>query len=479
MPGTPTSSRDAQAGAPVLPGELPYSSTPPGPGAASTTAPAPAAPGVLPPSLSMAGAFPSAPASFGPYPYSAGGQVYFPMYGQGLPSAPLSSGSMGAAYAPPLPAGMPMVGMRPPGYGASYVDDRRSHPDPAPAPRHAHDRAYPRSYAPRHAARPGAAAGAAASAGAVAVPGPGTNTGAGTGASVGPGLAPGAVLGVDEIPRVSPLPALPRHSRDGPAPEFVPGGSSGQLTPHVARLQAQAPRFTPSPSRGLRSESSARDASVPEAPVSTYVHSRLPPLEPLPSGPGAVRDEELQQLPEGVKAYISGLESLVATYKKRENEHALRLEALAFNPVLALRQGPKNDVSVVTQAEESEAGTEGKIKTTTTPEAMAESKTKTETGLDQAADPELHPAPILGLRLLHRVQELTEENEELGRTLEKRLFPVADSVQTDPEEFESMRADLEGMYPFLSTAWGHRRRLTFRRCAHPARAFGCGCGSCK
>lgn len=149
--------------------------------------------------------------------------------------------------------------------------------------------------------------------------------------------------------------------------------------------------------------------------LQTYVYSRLPPLDLLPVAPTALPAEVQSTLPEEVQTYLKEMEALVVAHQKRDEARTLQLEALAFNPVLALRPNG-----------EAQGGKE------------------------------LNPAPILGVRLLHRVQELTEENEELGRLLEQRLFPATAPPEgtSGIQEVEALRADLEGTFSFPYFLWG-------------------------
>lgn len=206
------------------------------------------------------------------------------------------------------------------------------------------------------------------------------------------------------------------------------GSGSVSAAPQGHRLpnSTHARRFTHSPA--IRSESSARDLGMnnAEATMKSYVHSRLPALHPLPPTPTPLTPEQQGSLPEEIQTHVHGLESLLTAYKKREEEHTLRLESVAFNPVLALQEGsqytPGPPTSEANPSSDQQDGDPPAVKSNT----------------------ELDPAPILGVRLLHRVQELTEENEELGRLLEKQLFPGIPAPASSTTEIQEMREDLEG-----------------------------------
>ena len=159
------------------------------------------------------------------------------------------------------------------------------------------------------------------------------------------------------------------------------------------------------------------------ATFSTSVLSRLPPIPDLPPKPTLGVADILPPAPWGLAGYAGkegdltetlrkhayDLEALVAAYEEREQARLLQLEALAFNPTLAQKG-----------LDAGEAFTEG-----------------AKTG-DEAAP---MPAPILGLRLLQRVHQLTEENDELGEMLAKRIEARSSEGQAG---IQKLRTELAG-----------------------------------
>ncbi|KDN53090.1 hypothetical protein K437DRAFT_266024 [Tilletiaria anomala UBC 951] len=257
---------------------------------------------------------------------------------------------------------------------------------------------------------------------------------------------------------------LPRETRAGSVtPASTQGWSSASYGGPSTPGRMQPSHYTPVNSVGssgtngkpvIGSPSGARRPSsltnstttgpLVSAPSNLNVFSRLPPLPPLPQEPSKPSVEfppapwSLAGLfPSGedpisaTRAYVEQLEALVDAYRERERMRILQIEALAMDPTLALQvhKSQKSNESAASQA--AEAVTAG----------------ESDASKNQSEEGSVELAPILGIRLLQKVQELADENEELGRILSKRIELGSGKCEPDVER---LRAELTDAHTLIA-----------------------------
>ena len=148
----------------------------------------------------------------------------------------------------------------------------------------------------------------------------------------------------------------------------------------IASLPAKPSSGAPSsansrPASGMAFSSALRPLSTSPAGRSD-IALRYPPLPSLPTRPATL--SAAAELDPSIKEYIGSLRSVIEVYEQRDDLLRLRTEAVGFQPKHAY---------------------------------LAWHSPGTTTDTDGAAN------PILGVRLLQRLDKLQRENEELGRLL--------------------------------------------------------------
>ncbi len=204
--------------------------------------------------------------------------------------------------------------------------------------------------------------------------------------------------------------AAPSHPSAGrPSNPTSEADFQQRRVPSASHLDQKADSVAGSSNPAAEAAGSGKFEASPASRFS--VLTKLPPLPPLPvesaSATGEAKEDAVSLpasllpsnwglaglFPPGqdpvtrLVAYIKRLEERCEAYEKREEAWAWRVEALAFEPTLAWR---------TLEDDKEQVGGGGD-------------------GGDKA------PAPILGVRLLQRVQELTDENEELGRIVGRKI----------------------------------------------------------
>lgn len=137
-----------------------------------------------------------------------------------------------------------------------------------------------------------------------------------------------------------------------------------------------------------------------------------------------VRAEQGVSDEDDVEAYVSSLFGIIQTYRAREEAMQLRIEALAFDPaasMAALQQ--QYQTPILADSESLDA--DQKVQ----PPNGSKEEESDYNGIGSSEDGKTHsppsPASTLGVRLLRKVADLQQENEELG-TLLRRKFNLTD-----------------------------------------------------
>lgn len=180
--------------------------------------------------------------------------------------------------------------------------------------------------------------------------------------------------------------------------------AAGLLNTTAANRYGQSPNTTPIPQTTYRQ--STLPASGPEKPdreEPSSISLRYPPLPELPERrPSPLLTDQMSG---DVRQHMNSLHAIIKVYEQRDEMLRLRTEAVGFEPAkawLAWNSASRND------SQDIEATQKNRV----------------------VHDP---AHPILGVRLLQRIDLLTRENEELGRALEEQL----DRRRPTDEERES------------------------------------------
>ncbi|CEH15270.1 hypothetical protein CBOM_03595 [Ceraceosorus bombacis] len=213
------------------------------------------------------------------------------------------------------------------------------------------------------------------------------------------------------------------------------GGGGGLAHPKVsAETSSGAPQHHPTALRAFPQGGIGAGASelVRQTPL-----SRFPPLPNFP------------QLPDpGAEDQAGELRKALERAKKRDDAWILRLEAIGFEPEEAWRafrrEHGRNDG-------EQGPSTSGNLATSPAVESdrIAEHDTPVQTGDNETVRRE----PILGIRLLQRVHDLQEENQELEQMLRAQFRSVKTSGFDEPNatagHSENLTSELEDAHRLI------------------------------
>ncbi|KAJ9478388.1 GATA type zinc finger protein Asd4 [Pseudozyma hubeiensis] len=165
--------------------------------------------------------------------------------------------------------------------------------------------------------------------------------------------------------------------------------------------------------RGSRSEISLRYPLLPTLPE----RCATPPL--LQSRRYTQDDETPpQDVDSAVLAYVTSLRTILSTYEKRDDLLRLRTEAVGFQPRQAWSAWQS-------QQDASTADTH------------------------TSADDAISTNPVLGVRLLQRLDKLQRENDELGRLLTTRTRDGSGSAGVGAVETEQLRSEVRDCHRLI------------------------------
>ncbi len=273
----------------------------------------------------------------------------------------------------------------------------------------------------------------------------------------------GTVYLPNAYPQNSYLAAADYSIQGGSPNHFSPGSVSSGPSPRVAsagrsrlqnfvfpnQQQQQQQQHGVSPSLESQVANLSLTASLPNKPVSgavpmsrpgsnmrtappttteglgerSDISLRYPPLPTVserPVTPPALRSEETKEaagakVDSDVAIYISSLRTIIETYRKRDELLRLRTEAVGFQPKPAYL-------------------------------AWQSSTTANTAANGDEAEPSVNP--ILGVRLLQRLDTLQRENDELGRLLSARTTSKSRS-DGEAKEVAELRKEVEDSHKLI------------------------------